>query len=217
MERILADLGVLIFETEKVEEKEMSGLCLYYDKYPIIILNGKNKQNRRIFTIMHELTHLFGGKSAICDVDEYNKKEAFCNKVAARILVPQNTLNEENIYYKNGKVNYSGLSHLYGVSQQVIVYRLSDLNIISKNEKISKINDIKANNNRKKQKELERAKKTQWGSLGHVSKKKKYDGEFYSRFILNAYENNIISSSKLMRYLDFPIEKIEILHEELFG
>ena len=109
------------------------------------------------------------------------------------------------------------MSHLYGVFQHVIVYRLSDLNIISKKEKISKINEIKANNNRKKQKELERAKKSQWGSLGHVPKKKKYDGEFYSRFILNAYENNIISSSKLMRYLDFPIEKIESLHEELFG
>lgn len=166
---------------------------------------------------MHELAHLFQGRSTICDVDKYNEKEAFCNRVAAEILVPNQTLKDEDIFYKNGNVNYSALSHLYGVSQQVIVYRLSDLEIISKKKKISKINEIEYSNKRKKEKKLEEAKKSEGGGMSHVSKKKKYDGEFYSRFILNAYENNIISSSKFMRYLDIPIDKIESLHEEVYG
>lgn len=69
------NLGILVFETKNVAESEMSGCSIYYDCCPIILLNGKNYHNRRIFTLMHELAHLIQGDSTICDVDKYNEKK----------------------------------------------------------------------------------------------------------------------------------------------
>ncbi|MDR0912237.1 MAG: ImmA/IrrE family metallo-endopeptidase [Methanobrevibacter sp.] len=213
---IFSNLGILVFESENVSENEMSGVSLYYDKCPIIILNGKNTPNRRIFTLFHELAHLSRKETAICDVDKYNKKEAFCNKVASEVLVPRETLTDDKVFFKNGNINYSGLSNSYGVSQQVIIYKLSDLGKITQSEKEHAINLIENKNKNKKQKQMERNKKSTGGGMSKILKKKKYDGKPYSRFILNAYENNIISSSKFMRYLDIPVDKIDSLEEELF-
>ena len=85
---------------DQVPETEISGCSIYYDNCPIILLNGKNNYNRRIFTLMHELAHLTQGISAICDVDKHNRKEAFCNKVAAEILMPKDTLTKMSYLLK---------------------------------------------------------------------------------------------------------------------
>ncbi|KZX11104.1 ImmA/IrrE family metallo-endopeptidase [Methanobrevibacter curvatus] len=213
----LADLGVLVFETEKVSKSEMSGMSLYFDLCPIILLNGKDSYNRRIFTLIHELSHLVMRESTICDVDIHNSNETFCNKVAAEVLVPKDTLKNNIIFYNNGNINYSGLSNIYGVSQQVIAYRLANIGKIGQNEVKQKINEITEKNQIKEERQAQRNKKSNGGGMSKPAKKKKYEGQPYTRFILNAYENNLISSSRFMRYLDIPVDKIDKLHDVLYG
>ncbi|MDR1721882.1 MAG: ImmA/IrrE family metallo-endopeptidase, partial [Methanobrevibacter sp.] len=129
----------MVFESENVSPNEMSGMSLYYDLCPIILLNGKDSFNRRIFTLFHELVHLFRKETAICDIDNHNKKEVFCNKVAAEVLLPKETLKRNRVFQKNGKVNYSKLANFYGVSQQVVAYRLTNTGIISQKEANTKV------------------------------------------------------------------------------
>ena len=99
-EHISSKLGVLIFEIPRVSLNEMRALCIYYDEYPIILLNSADSPNARIFSIFHELTHLILGESAICDVDKSNSKEWLCNSVAAEFLVPKNDLMKHPIVVK---------------------------------------------------------------------------------------------------------------------
>lgn len=212
---IVYKLGILVFETEDVLEDEMSGLSLYNDTCPVILLNGKNKPNRRIFTLIHELAHIFMGESTICDVDKYNKKESFCNKVAAAVLVPT-PIKDEQIFYKKGTVKLGPLSHEYGVSKQTIVLRLYSLNKISKEFKEEQIKIIESYNAEQKRKEKERNKKSKGGGMSAIDKKKKYEGKPYSRFILNAYEHKIISSTKFMRYLNLSIDSADSLYELVY-
>lgn len=84
--------GILTFETEDVEINEMRGLCIHHNKTPIILLNGKDSVNGRIFTLFHELTHLLLGKSALCDIYVDKKEEIFANAVAGKFLVPTDDL-----------------------------------------------------------------------------------------------------------------------------
>ena len=65
----------------------MRGLCIFHDEVPIILLNGKDTTNGRIFSLFHELTHLLLGESAICENNESSKEEIFCNAVAGEFLV----------------------------------------------------------------------------------------------------------------------------------
>lgn len=211
---ICFDLGILVFEMENVPESEVSGCSIYYDVCPIILLNGKNTPNRRIFTLMHELAHLTQGVSAICDVDKHNIKETFCNKVATEVLIPTNTLDKKKLFYKNGNLN---LSNVYGVSKQTIVYKLNSLNIISDELKEEYISQLEEKNRFDKIKKEERNKDKEYYPMAPERKKKKFDGEPYTKLVLQAFENNIITAPKAVRYLDVPIDKFERISNEIWG
>ncbi|MEN6292268.1 MAG: XRE family transcriptional regulator [Methanobacterium sp.] len=222
---LVSYLGVLIFETEDVTEEEMSGLSLYYDNYPLILLNGKNTHNRRIFTLIHELAHLMKVESTICDVDKYNKKEAFCNKVAAEVLVPSEILNKTPLTTKttvNDHESYewtnrelSKLAHIFGVSKQTILLKLYDNKKTTIAFKNSMIKDLEEENEEFRRKKEERNKNSSGGGMSSIEKAKKYEGKTYSRFIINAYENNVISSVTFMRYLNVSIDNIDALFDEV--
>lgn len=217
---IVSELGVLVFETEKVEKDEISGLALYDSKYPIILINGKDNHNRRIFTLFHELTHLILGESAKCDLDKNNKKEAFCNKVAAEFLVPRESLVKELIVENNSTMEWKdrqlgSLSHLYGVSKQTILLRLYTLRKIPKKSFEEIFLHLKKDAEEKEEKKKLRNQK-QRGSMAPVDKKVKYDGKPYSRLIVSAYQNNIISPINFSRYMDLPVTDAEKLAEKIY-
>lgn len=218
----VAELGILIFETEKVEKTEISGLSLYKDEFPLILLNGKDNQNRRIFTLFHELTHLMIGESALCDMDKHNKIEAFCNKVAGEFLVPREFLEKEPIVEKNSAAEWTNyqlarLSNIYGVSKQTILLRILTLNKISKESFRIQFNQLKRDAEEQEKRKIERQRKQkQSGSMAPVSKKIKYEGKPYSRLILSAYDHKIITPVNFSRYLDLPVTDAEKLAEKIF-
>ena len=198
------DLGILVFETNSVLESEISGCSIYYDYCPIILLNGKNYHNRRIFTLMHELAHLIQGTSAICDVDKHNKKEAFCNNVASEILMPDDTF--KNLQLNKHELKVTGLSDIYGVSKQSIIYKLNHSGFIDDGLKNEWILKLERDNEIMRRKDGER--KNSEPRISTISLKKQ-NGEPYTRLILDAYDNNIITSTQAMRYLDTSLDKIK--------
>lgn len=213
----LFELGILVFETSNILESEMSGCSLYFDTCPIILLNGKNYHNRRIFTLMHELVHLIRRESAICDVDKYNAKETFCNKVAAEILIPENTLKGLTLFTKEKhNLKVANLSNFYGVSKQSIVYKLNDSKLINNELKDKLIIQIEQMNAEKKKKDLLKQKSSN-PHISIVTKKRKQDGTHFTRLVLDAYENNIITATQAMRYLDTSLDNINKLNMEING
>ena len=210
------DLGILVFEMENISESEVKGCSIYYDSCPIILLNGKNTPNRRIFTLLHELVHLTQGESAICDVNKYNFKETFFNKVATDILIPDETLDVNKLFYKNGNVKLGVASHIYGVSKQTMVYKLYSSKLIDNDLKEELISEIEKRNFLDKQKKMEKNKKSSPRIPTRI-KKRKYDGEPYTRLIVQAYENRLITAPKAVRYLDTSIDKIEDIINDMWG
>ena len=210
------DLGILVFEIDHVSDTEISGCSIYYDICPIILLNGKNTPNRRIFTLMHELVHLTQGVSAVCDVDKHNQKEAFCNKVAAEILMPKDTFDESKLFTKKGILKLSSISHMYGVSKQTVVYKLNSINLIDDELKNEIISQIEEKNNEIKQKKKEKNKRST-PKISTSIRKKKYDGEPYTKLVLSAYENNVITSTQAMRYLDTSLDNFDKINEDIWG
>ena len=201
-------LGILIFETEGVELEEMRGLCIFHDKIPIILLNGKDTPNGRIFTLFHELTHLLLGESAICGDDMDRAIEIFCNSVAGEFLVPEQDL-LENIDKSNLLADESlkELYDAYGVSEYVILRRLYDLNKITKIEYDSKTdyyNDFNAYDDEE--------------SRGfYLYNMVKYNGRPFYSLVLDAYDSGIISSLEFSKYTNLGQKQIPKLQDILFG
>lgn len=94
----LEEKDFLIFQATKINTDEFRGLSVAYDVFPIIALNRKDENSAKLFTLIHELVHIFKRTSGICNdmslIGSNNKDlELFCNKIAGLTLVP--TVNPE--------------------------------------------------------------------------------------------------------------------------
>jgi len=130
----LENVGIKIIGVDRNTDSPAS--CGWVKTYPIIIINENQEHNweitRRRFSLMHEAGHIFFNNL----VDE-NIEEAFCNRFAAAILLPDEAL--ISIIGKNRTSISLGelkrVKETYGVSIQTIIYRMSHLKLISEESK----------------------------------------------------------------------------------
>ena len=201
-------LGILIFETEGVFLEEMRALCIFHDEIPIILLNGKDSVNGRIFSLFHELTHLLLGESAICGDDDDTKEEIFCNAVAGEFLVPEEDLltNINPSIDLLSDTSLRNLYNLYGVSEHVILRRLLDTHKISNNDynsHMSNFNDLVSDSS---------------SSRGnYLNNMIKYNGRAYYSLILDAYDLGIINSIEFSKFTNLGKNQIPKLQEAFYG
>ncbi|MGJ4748910.1 ImmA/IrrE family metallo-endopeptidase, partial [Leptospira sp. SA-E8] len=76
----------------KLNPEEFRGFALA-DKYaPLVFINATDAKSAQMFTVAHELAHLWLGLDAVSGMDATlpasDKSEEFCNKVAAEFLIP---------------------------------------------------------------------------------------------------------------------------------
>lgn len=76
--------------TRPLNVDEFRGFALCDDYAPMIFINHADAPGPRLFTLIHELCHIWLDESGISDGDPGNKRaeEIFCNAVAAEFLVP---------------------------------------------------------------------------------------------------------------------------------
>lgn len=201
-------MGILIFETEGVLIEEMRGLCIFHEEIPIILLNGKDSVNGRIFSLFHELTHLLLGESAICGDDDNLNEEIFCNAVAGEFLVPENDLSN-NINNEIDLLSGSSLRRLYnmyGVSEYVIIRRLLDTNKITQEQYNNRFNSFD---------EFSSSSTSSRGN--YLSNMIKYNGKAYYSLILDAYDTGIINSLEFSKFTNLGKNQIPKLQEVFYG
>ncbi len=88
-------LDVVVIHTGGVEPAEMRGFSIAERPFPLIALNGKDCPRPRLFTLLHELTHVALSAGGVCDLHETPDRQAtgdqlehYCNAVAAALLMP---------------------------------------------------------------------------------------------------------------------------------
>lgn len=118
--------GIIIVELEG--PVEFDGVSFKTDKgYPLIITNSSFSNDRKRFTIAHELGHLIMHTSFL--ISDYRDKEDEANKFASEFLMP--SLAIKNSLY-NLKLAYLGdLKRQWLTSMSSIIRRAKDLGCIS--------------------------------------------------------------------------------------
>ena len=119
----------------KLDPEEFRGFALADRHAPLIFMNGADSKSAQMFTLAHELAHLWLGESALSSVEiareEEQEVEQWCNAVAAEVLVPLSSLRQAiqaNESLDNAKVR---LARQFKVSTLVILRRLRDIGHLS--------------------------------------------------------------------------------------
>ncbi len=129
--------GVVDNNTSRIlDTEEFRGFCLVDERAPVVFVNGTDSKSAQIFTLVHELAHIWLGESGLSNVTLASSKnqriEAWCNAVAAELLVPLRALRAEISPSKDVEAQVRDLCRAFKVSSLVVLRRLLDARLITK-------------------------------------------------------------------------------------
>ena len=131
--------GVVGNNTHRVlDPEEFRGFVLVDDYAPLIFINGADYKSAQMFTLAHELAHVWVGSSAAFDLrnllPSHNDVESLCDTIAAEFLVPEASLRELWEKFENAADPLYSLAKNYKASEIVAARRLLDIELIDRQE-----------------------------------------------------------------------------------
>ncbi len=118
----------------KLDVGEFRGFAISDPLAPIVFINSADAPAARLFTLLHELAHLWIGSSGISNgaPGSARREEVLCNAVAGEFLAPRS---EFLTYWETGAAHLAQrldeLARRFHVSTLVIMRRALDLGLVS--------------------------------------------------------------------------------------
>jgi Zn-dependent peptidase ImmA (M78 family)/DNA-binding XRE family transcriptional regulator len=140
--------GILVLQSgivgnntrRKLSVQEFRGFALADKLAPLVFINAQDSTAARIFTLAHELVHIWTGTSGISNPEfvsdevEALQSEKLCNHIAADFLVPYEVFVRNWNKRMDALENAQQLASYFRVSSQVILRRAYDSGLISHDE-----------------------------------------------------------------------------------
>lgn len=137
------EIGILVMASSIVgsnshrplDLREFRGFALVDPYAPLVFLNASDSKSAQMFTLAHELAHVWLGESGVLDTEAgripTHTVERWCNAVAAELLVPLEELEQE--YRRDERVEdaMQRLARVFKVSTLVALRRLFEAGFIN--------------------------------------------------------------------------------------
>jgi Zn-dependent peptidase ImmA (M78 family)/transcriptional regulator with XRE-family HTH domain len=131
--------GIVMNNTHRrLDPEEFRGFALSDDLAPLVFINGADAKSAQMFTLAHELAHIWLGQTALSNTtatsQHQNAVETWCNRVAAELLAPLEIVRSELRADEPLDQTVARLARIFKVSSLVILQRLRDARRLSWDE-----------------------------------------------------------------------------------
>jgi Zn-dependent peptidase ImmA (M78 family) len=199
--------GIVMNNTHRrLDPEEFRGFALSDDRAPLVFINGADTKSAQMFTLAHELAHIWLGQTALSNTtatsQHQNAVETWCNRVAAELLAPLEIVRNELRPEEPLQETVARLVRIFKVSSLVILQRLRDARRLTWDELQTAY-----------QKELDRISrlpKTEGGGDFYLTAAVRYSRRFTRALVESTLEGRTLYRDALRM---LGISKTETFHE----
>ncbi len=123
------------YTKRKLSVEEFRGFALCDDYAPLVFVNGADIPAAQMFTLAHEVAHIWIGASGVFNLDETYADagdiETYCNRVAAEVLVPMSKFKAAWKTACDSTGEIERLAKKFRVSRVVIARRARDAGYVA--------------------------------------------------------------------------------------
>ncbi len=224
--RIFVTLSSNYHNRMLLDPTEFRGFAISDKLAPFIFINSADSKNAQIFTLIHELVHLWINSTGISDLNsiefrdtdnqnKYDKTEILCNRVTAEILMPEHYFRNE-IENKSISINLiDQLAKIFNVSSYAINVRLLNLNIITLNKfnEFKKITDKRFEDFQNKNSQKVKSK----GGPDYYLMQTRRNSNSFTHLIVGNYRSDNISLNEASSLLNIKVNNLPKLEKYLFA
>jgi Zn-dependent peptidase ImmA (M78 family) len=161
---------------------EFRGFALSDPFAPLVFVNAADSKSAQMFTVIHELVHLWRGESGVSDVSPSAEVpiERYCNQVAAEVLVPRDDFAQAWQHTADNLSEIRRLARRFKVSSLVVLIRAKESGAIGNSE----FEELY----RSEMEAAEQASKTEGGGDFYRTQRSRLGGRFASAVIASTLE-----------------------------
>ena len=207
----------------KISPEIFRGIAISDSSAPFIVVNPNDSQAAKVFTLVHELVHLWLGDTGVSNLDslgtrhhEYGNHEKYCNRVAAEFLVPKAELIESwagDQEDEEFSIKIDRAAKKFKVSKICFARRLLDLQLVSKDFYWDFYKSYMALLQWQKERQKEKQKEKPWGP-DPVRKNRYRLGHRLIETILDAANEGKISEIDASHLLRVKIDRFASIYPE---
>lgn len=212
----------------KLDSNEIQGFAIPDDFAPFIFINSDDWNAPQLFSLVHELSHLWIAETGISnDVEpsikkagDYNQIELFCNEVAANALMPKEFIDSlDSKAFDNAKEVFKN-AKIIGVSSFALLVRALNLNIISLSayKQLKHLADIEYNEflKREEAKKIKQKEKEKPGGPNYFLLQLNRNSRLFTQTVLDAFRAGVIEPSMASNLLNVQVNKFPKLEAQMY-
>ena len=205
----------------KLDSDEMQGFVIADPLAPFVFLNTDDWNAPQLFTLVHELAHIWISQSGISNEiqpdtsvrDQLNPVELFCNEVASQALMPASVMDKlYNDSFLSAEATYAA-ARQFGVSSFAFLVRALDLQKItlSQYRQLKKHADQAFHAYMTKEEEKKLKMKAKEDGPSAYMLRTIRNGYLFTRFVMDAFRGGFIEPTQASSLLNTSINKFSKL------
>lgn len=212
----------------KLDSNEIQGFAIADNYAPFIFINSEDWNAPQLFTLVHEMAHLWIAESGISNdiepsvknASDYNAVELFCNEVAANSLIPKDFfVSLDKSAFDNAKEVFRN-AKVIGVSSFALLVRALNLNIISLStyRVLKHQADIEYSEylKREEERKIKQKQKEKPGGPNYFLLQLNRNSRLFTQTVLDAFRGGLIEPSLASILLNVQVNKFSKLEAQMY-